>query len=478
MKGRESLRCLDEVSLGSGVRIPAGPPPSRDGRYHDSNFSRRLRIADGKLLMSNDASQSKASTNSDVARWYGNLCEGSELTADIYLRRLHNICETFRTTPEALARYDSKAAYTFLLDLVAHYRQRGVTGSTIKGYVKPVRSWFLHNDITINKPVKINGANKTPTIKDEKTPEPYELNSVWKFCNPRQAAELALMAFAGVRPQVLGNYHGTDGLRIHDLPELDFDKKQVVFNMIPTRILIRDNLSKTGYNYEAFLCQEGCMKLEKYLLSRMEVGEELASESPVIAEMTSGRPLSTKTICQDIRHAFREAGFQWRPYILRRYFDTRMGQASARAELGLPDSWVTFWMGHAGDIETLYRLRKRLPDSLLEQMRHAYSRAAETMLQTTKPDSQDAMLARREFRAVALTSVGFSEEELKRLDLDRLNVDEFQQLIRTRLGLNQVVKSRKEIVVTASEAKDYINTKGWRFKGSMATGDVVIESPP
>jgi site-specific recombinase XerD len=376
-----------------------------------------------------------------------------------------------------LARYDSKAAYNFLLDLVAHYRQRGVAGSTIKGYVKPVRSWFLHNDILISKPIRINGANKTPSLKDEKTPEPYELNSVWKFCDPRQAAEIALMAFAGVRPQVLGNYHGADGLRIHDLPELEIDSKRAAFETIPTRILIRDNLSKTGYNYESFLCQEGCTILERYLLSRVEAGERLASESPVVAEMTSGRPLCTKTICEDIRRVFREAGFRWRPYILRRYFDTRMGQASAKAELGLPDSWVTFWMGHAGDIETLYRLRKKLPDSLLEQMRHAYSRAAETMLQTTKPDREDATMVRRELRAAALTSVGFSEEELKRLDLDRLTAEEFQQLIRTKLGLNQAVKSRKQLVVTASEARDYINTKGWRFRGSMATGEVVIESP-
>jgi len=131
------------------------------------------------------------------------------------------------------------------------------------------------------------------------------------------------MAFAGVRPQVLGNYHGTDGLRIHDLPEMEIDSKlgRVVFKMIPTRILIRDNLSKTGYNYEAFLCDEGCTILEK-----------------------------------------------------------------------------------------------RLPDSLLEQIRHAYSRAAETMLQTTKPAGEDATMVRREFRAVALTSMGFSEEELKRFD--------------------------------------------------------------
>ncbi|HXX72537.1 MAG TPA: hypothetical protein VEI80_02490 [Candidatus Acidoferrales bacterium] len=76
--------------------------------------------------MSDDASQSRGSADGDVARWYGNLCEGSELTADIYLRRLRNICGTFRTTPKALARYDPKAAYTFLLDLVAHYRQRTI----------------------------------------------------------------------------------------------------------------------------------------------------------------------------------------------------------------------------------------------------------------------------------------------------------------------------------------------------------------
>jgi len=90
--------------------------------------------------MPNDASQLKPFTHADVTRWYRNLCEGSELTADTYLRRLRKVCETFQSTPQSLAKHDSKAAYNFLLDLVAHYRQRGVAGSTIKGYVKPVRS--------------------------------------------------------------------------------------------------------------------------------------------------------------------------------------------------------------------------------------------------------------------------------------------------------------------------------------------------
>ncbi len=67
---------------------------------------------------------------------------------------------------------------------------------------------------------------------------------------------------------------------------------------------------------------------------------------------------------------------------------------------------------------------------------------------------------------------------MRRFDLDRLSLDEFQRSVRTKLGLNQSVKSRgSQLVVSAREAKDYINRKGWRFKGSMATGEVVIESP-
>ena len=95
-----------------------------------------------------------------------------------------------------MGKLDAKSAYDFLVDLVAAYRRKGVEGSTIKGYVKPVKSWFLHNEIIVARPIKIRGAGKTPTLKDEKTPEPYELHSVWKFCKPRQEAEIALIGFS------------------------------------------------------------------------------------------------------------------------------------------------------------------------------------------------------------------------------------------------------------------------------------------
>ncbi len=432
--------------------------------------------------MSVDESRSRRLlSDPDVVRWYTNLREGSELTADIYLRRLDMICDVFGRTHRELARLDARSAYDFLVDLVAAYRKKGVAGSTIKGYVKPIKSWFTHNDIIITKPIRIRGANKTPTLKDEKTPEPYELNSVWKFCKPRQEVEISFIGFSGVRPEVLGNYHGYDGLRLADLPELVYDnhRQQVLFKAIPTRVLVRYDLSKIGYDYETFLCEEGCNRLEKYLVSRLRTGEVLGPQSAVVAEaLGGGRPLSTKTVCEDVRAAFRAAGFSWRPYILRRYFDTRMGQASAKPETGLPDAWVTFWMGHGGDIEALYRLHKRLPDSLLEQMRTAYQRASVTTLQSIELFRDNAETIRREFRAVALRSVGFRDDEIKHVDFGRLTAEEFQELVKKKLGgdLPQA-DVRQQIVVTAEEAEDYINFKGWTCVQSLANGKVVIESP-
>jgi hypothetical protein len=46
------------------------------------------------------------------------------------------------------------------------------------------------------------------------------------------------MALSGVRPQVLGNYTGEDGLRINDLPELTIQDKEVVFEKIPSMVFV------------------------------------------------------------------------------------------------------------------------------------------------------------------------------------------------------------------------------------------------
>jgi hypothetical protein len=89
--------------------------------------------------------------NANIAAWYSNLCEGSETTADAYLRRVQRFCEENQQSPQGLARLHSKTAFNVLVGAVRKYRDQGFAGSMIKGYVKAVRSWLLHNDVEIKR---------------------------------------------------------------------------------------------------------------------------------------------------------------------------------------------------------------------------------------------------------------------------------------------------------------------------------------
>ncbi len=81
----------------------------------------------------------------------------------------------------------------------------------------------------------------------------------------------------------------------------------------------------------------------------------------------------TGNIRGDVKQAMEKAGYKARPYVLRRYFETQLFNASWKGLV--PRDWITFWAGHKGDIEHVYTLHKGLPQGLIEDMRDAYRKA-------------------------------------------------------------------------------------------------------
>jgi hypothetical protein len=98
-----------------------------------------------------------------------------------------------------------------------------------------------------------------------------------------------------------------------------------------------------------------------------------------------GSHISTPKVSSLIRKAIRDAGFQWRPYVLRRYFDSRMMLAENEGEM-LRD-WRTFHMGHEGTIEATYTVNKGLPEDAVEKMRETFGKASEKFLVTSKSEA-------------------------------------------------------------------------------------------
>jgi hypothetical protein len=115
--------------------------------------------------------------------------------------------------------------------------QKKHAGSYVRNTVKVVKSWLAHNEILLKRKIRITGANETPTLKDERVPTKEELKRIFLSSSTQARTASAIIAHAGLRPESLGNYHGTDGLRIRDLPELTIKGTEVTFQKTLTIML-------------------------------------------------------------------------------------------------------------------------------------------------------------------------------------------------------------------------------------------------
>ena len=329
----------------------------------------------------------------NVRRWYENTSRGSKLNADIRLRRLNLFCHRTSTTPAKLVRIGRKDVIkleNMLFDHVSWLESQNYAPNYIEGIIKSVKSWLVFNYIELKRKVRIANAGIPVQIQDEQVPTKEQLQSILNVASPRTRASISLMAFSGIRPQVMGNYNGTDGLKIADLPDLVIksDSKSISFAHIPAMVTVRATLSKTKNKYFTFLPSEGCEYVLGYLRKRLSDGERLGLDSPVISlekgyqsrrkrnnsnHSSSKLFITTPRITSDIRKAIWSI-IKTRPYVLRAYFDTQLLLAESHGKM--THAYRQFFMGHKGDIEARYTTNKgRLTEEMIADMRRAYSKS-------------------------------------------------------------------------------------------------------
>ncbi len=433
----------------------------------------------------------------DIIRWKNNVSRGSTITADVYFRRLRGFCNENNISPQELIKLgknDISSLQNLLEDNVTKFDKEGKAGSYIKSILKSVRSWLSYNDIHLARKIRISGANATPTIENEKIPSTDELKRVINTANNRGRVTIALMSQSGLRPQTLGN--GKDGLKLKDLPDLSIENEKIMLKKVPSQIIIRSSISKAGHKYLSFLSSEGCDYLGAYLQERISRGENLNPESPLISFNAGGESKvfhkktdnihpSTKTITMEIRKAIRSAGFNWRPYIFRAYFDTQLLLAESKGKI--THSYRQFFMGHKGDMEARYTVEKgRLPESMIEDMRSSYHDSenilmtnprVESILEETKQAQLD--MAKRLLSAIypdlnLEIKIKDRELEMKRV----LSADESLNLILEMAGNHRKDNDQSEYfkVIKVNELEDFLNKNpDWKPKQSVNHDKFLVE---
>jgi len=414
----------------------------------------------------------------DFRRWFDNVRRGSVATAHEWLRRMGFIHKTFHKSPKQIASLKPKEATNFILDVVSALESQKRSGSYISNCVKPLKSWLEFNGITIQQRIKIPGRGELTRVADERPPTPEELGRILNAADLRAKVACSLVAFTGVRLEVLGDFLGDDGLQVRDFPEMVIENGTVEFEKIPTTVIVRKTLSKTKNQFFTFLCSEGCDYLKQYLEWRIRRNEKLEPKSALITPLTAklaGQHIRTINIGDLMRKPIRNAGFQWRPYVFRRYFDTRL--MIAESDGLIIRDWRVFWMGHKGDMEATYTVNKRLPEDVIEKMREAYAKAAEKYLMTARKETLTKETVVKTFNEQFLRMAGYSDEEISQLDLENLLPEDIQDLIKKKsmqaLGLNG---NSKQKIVPMYEVKDWI-TQGWEFVTTLPSNQAVIKLP-
>ncbi|MHA1410263.1 MAG: site-specific integrase [Candidatus Odinarchaeia archaeon] len=418
-------------------------------------------------------------------RWYLNLARGSQTTAQERARIINRYLRHHKLTPRQLvenAKQDRRAVENQLLDFVNHMHSLDRSPGYIANYVKAVKSWLQFNDIELVRRINVGNTDRTPSIEDERVPDKDELRQIIGYAKPRGKTSISFMAFSGLRPQVLGDYTGVDGLRISDLPELNIDENHVEFEKIPAMVVVRSELSKAKHRYFTFLGPEGCRNLQAYLEKRIADGEQLAPDSPVISyksgygstgygddDSRSNNHITTKTLTKEIRDAMRPK-YTWRPYVLRAYFDTQLLIAENNGKL--THSYRQFFMGHKGDIEARYTTNKgRLPEELIEDMRESYRRSLEYLETSRVEVSEDKV--QNALRRQLLLVAGLDGNEIDELDLG-MSDEEFQEMVRRRLVGSMVNNGNSQRVVPLDDVEEFLG-RGWSFVAKLSEEKAVIK---
>ena len=311
-----------------------------------------------------------------LEKWYNNLKRGSPSTADLYYRVLTKFCKDTGVSPEKLLNLSDGELRDLILDYVHRLDFAGKSGSHQENVISAIKSWLRFNGRELT--IKVKVSRKSRIAEREVVPKPEDVGKLLKVAGLKERVVISLMAFSGVRENVIGNYEGTDGLRLVDLPDLRVEGRIVDFVKEPAMVVVRAELNKARHQYFTFLCREGMEFVLDWLRYRIRRGEELKLHSPLIPSRR-GLFMRSMSVSNLVKKVIEVAGYSWRPYVLRHYFDTQMLLAEAGGII--PRDYRVFWMGHKGDIEHVYTTNKhRLPDHVVKDMRYRYERAAEEFL--------------------------------------------------------------------------------------------------
>lgn len=419
-----------------------------------------------------------------VSEWYLNLRHRSPITGDTYLRTLGLYCKLNKITPwQILEDARTGKLRSDFIKFVEDRGKEGKAGSYVARFKRVLNSWVSHNGLDANlRLIWVPGENISPTLTEERPPSKDEIDSMLRNATVRGRAVISLLAFSGLRPESLGNYDGSDALRLKDLEGLKIKQKGVEFSTVPAVLRVRQSkvqLSKKGHPYFTFVPEQTLKYLKDYFKQRILNGEVLAPDSPVIRADSRGSNtrksgiLATLFLERDVRSAIKKSGLKFRPYVLRVYFSSAMDVCEANNLVS--HNWREFWFGHKGDISARYSTNKVLPKETIEAMRDKFKKCCRYLETEKKPPEEDE--TERKAKETMLVIAGFTRQEIGKENLLEMGAEELGKMVREKMLGGSASNGHKQEVIQKREAKHYLEDLRYEFVANLNDSEIIVKRP-
>lgn len=395
---------------------------------------------------------------------------GSEETRRKYLYTLSLFCRNSGFDPEELikkAKENPKKLKETIEGYCDNLDEKGYSRSVVGNTWKYLSSFFKANEL-------IGILGKCPydiwRKTEDKLPTSEEIEKLFNCADLRGKATLSLLAFSGLRPITIGK------LTLGSLRDFHIKEGEVQWKKTPIQIHISGGKAKMRQEYDTFLCGEGAEYLRLYLQDRIRRGEKLTTDNPLIAsKMEEGASIEySKSISRILSKIFRKAGFNQRPYILRKFFKTRLDDAGVSTEKSEK------MMGHIYGIRHVYNIGE------VETLRREYEKAEPYLTgkggSRTLTEETLKEIRRQQLRRDIKELYGLDLEEILKPKIAKLNRDltideELTTLENAVKELWSGRSTKTEQKVIKEEDLEKFLAKGWRFTSVLnnGSGKVIVE---
>lgn len=292
-----------------------------------------------------------------------------------------------------------------------------------------------------------------------------------------------IVSIADLRTKCLILFLSSSGARIGSVEYLHWrDVQEVEWEgMKLARVIIYRGEPE---EYSTFVTPECYESLLRYRETREKVGEKIELSSPVFAREVNKRkfdqgkvgPASVSTLKNQLGELLNHMkmrgtliekasyrSYEWKQcHSFRKFFKTRMEMSGVKPII------TEMLMGHTIGVSGSYM--KPTEKELLEE----YSKAIDNL--TIFQMSNEKQNVKNDFHKELLLVAGFKEEEIRKMDVDKMPDEEFQKTVRQKLLGTMANNGSSQKVVPLGEVDSYVS-KGWELVAALPNERAILKLP-